>query len=88
VNHCELGELVDCVVCGSEVTLWRDRSYAFAENAVLCFPCAVCRGGVFDDAECSWQQVPTLCGLPERDPHRRWAPKRYWAYAAPLVIET
>lgn len=87
MTHCELGELVDCALCGSEVTLGRDRSYAFGENAVLCFECAVCRGGVFDDAARSWRQVPNLCGLRERAPERRQAPKRYWAYAE-QVIET
>jgi hypothetical protein len=85
VKHCELGERVDCALCGSEVTLGRDRGYAFAENAVLCFECAVCRGGVFDDAACSWQKVPSLCGLLERVSPRAQAPKRYWAFAEPLI---
>lgn len=83
MKPCELGELVDCALCGSGVTLWRDRSYAFGEHAVLCFECAVCRGGVFDEAARSWQQVPSLSGL--REPQRPQAPTRYWAYAEPLI---
>ncbi|MET0388922.1 MAG: hypothetical protein ABW321_23315 [Polyangiales bacterium] len=77
MDKCELRELVDCVLCGSDVSLGLDCAYAMSVDAALCFSCAVCRGGVYDDSRRSWIALPDLSGLPTpRSPSS--APKRYW----------
>src|SRR5262249_9424574 len=54
---------VECLLCGLEVSLGRERAFAVSENAALCFTCAVCRGGTYDDREHTWTPLPALTGL-------------------------
>ena len=54
---------VECLLCGLGVSLDRERVFAVSENAALCFSCAVCRGGTYDDREHTWTRLPALTGL-------------------------
>ena len=54
---------VECLLCGLEVSLGRECVFAVSENAALCFTCAVCRGGTYDEREHTWTRLPSLTGL-------------------------
>ena len=56
--------LTHCVLCGSPHSPAGRPVYALDEDAVLCFPCAVQRGGVYDDLARSWIALPVRSGLP------------------------
>ena len=58
--------LTHCVLCESKLAPAARPVYALEEDAVLCFPCAVLRGGVYDDAARSWVAQPARAGLPLR----------------------
>lgn len=77
MDQCELRELVDCVLCGSDVSLGLDCAYAMSVDAALCFSCAVCRGGVYDESRHTWIALPDTGGL-ATDRGHSIAPKRYW----------
>lgn len=82
MDHCELEELVDCILCGCDVSLGRDCAYAIGEASVLCFSCAVCRGGIYDEVNHTWTKLPDVTGLQGRERSERVLHRRYWAYAA------
>jgi hypothetical protein len=63
VDECQLDEVVECVQCGCETLLGRERAYVVSDYAVLCFPCAVTCGGVYDDAKREWTQLPAIKSL-------------------------
>jgi hypothetical protein len=52
-----------CVSCGAEVWPERDRGYFIGPDDVLCFECAVAKGGVFDEVQERWTVEPTLTGV-------------------------
>ena len=56
--------LTHCVLCGSMVNLGRGPVYALDEDCLLCFPCAVLKGGIYDEAAHSWVALPARAGLP------------------------
>ena len=76
MDQYEVGEVVDCALCGCDVSLGRDRAYAMVES-VLCISCAVCRGAVYDDARSTWIRPPSVSPT-ERALHTRRTQKRYW----------
>lgn len=53
----------ECADCKSEIWEGSDPSFPFAENAVLCFTCALRRGGRYDSGHEIWVVVPDLNGL-------------------------
>lgn len=60
----------ECVVCGAEVDPALDETFVFGETGVLCFTCAVQRGGVYDSDQDRWVKAPDVSDLPdERRPH-------------------
>jgi hypothetical protein len=66
----ELDELVDCSDCGTTVSPSEDAVFLLDDERVLCFECALRRGGSYDaDTEC-WVLTPDTNDLPdERRPH-------------------
>jgi hypothetical protein len=59
MHESEWDELQQCVDCGSEVAPGTDRAFAFGD-VVLCFDCAVRRGGEFDAQRETWSKAPSL----------------------------
>ena len=60
-------EVVGCADCGCPVdaTNPEERVFAVTPELVLCYECAVRRGGVYDDEEDKWRVAPRLEQLPE-----------------------
>jgi hypothetical protein len=56
-------DLVECADCGAAIAS-TDLSYAFGEDGVLCFECALRRGGHYDGPEDRWTVAPDIAGLP------------------------
>lgn len=66
----ELDELVDCWECGATVSPSEDPVFQFSDEGVLCFECAVRRGGKYDAVDDCWTRAPSTNDLPdERRPH-------------------
>ena len=64
----ETSDLFACSDCGTSVESGRDREFEFAGALVLCFECALRRGGRFDEARDVWSQAPTIDDIdPARD---------------------
>ena len=62
--HREETELANsCIVCGAEVSEGVNREYSFGTSSVLCWDCAIARGGSFDDDENRWTRAPDLSGI-------------------------
>ena len=70
MHECQLDEVVDCVQCGCETRLGRERAYVLSDYAALCFPCAVACGGIYDDAKREWTQLPVITAVQPREPRR------------------
>jgi len=52
-----------CAECGAVVVVAVDRGFAFGEAGVLCFECALKRGGRFDADEERWTVDPRVSDL-------------------------
>ncbi|HEU4430568.1 MAG TPA: hypothetical protein VFT98_17535 [Myxococcota bacterium] len=63
MHRTEAREFESCSDCGAEIHVARDRSYAFGAESVLCFACAVRRGGSYDEERDVWRQAPELGDL-------------------------
>ena len=63
MDECQLDEVVECVQCGCDTRLGRERAYVVSDYAALCFACAVACGGVYDDAKREWTRLPAITGL-------------------------
>jgi hypothetical protein len=64
--------LCQCVGCGADIDVTADRYYASSDTdeTVLCFECAIARGGVYDENHDTWTVPPDASLLPdERRPH-------------------
>jgi hypothetical protein len=55
-----------CASCGTEL-LASERAYAFEraplEDAVLCYECALARGGAYDEIHDRWTKAPDVSDL-------------------------
>jgi hypothetical protein len=58
MHRSETESLVSCADCGAEVGVATARSYGFGERGVLCFDCALRRGGQYDERLDRWCQPP------------------------------
>jgi hypothetical protein len=68
MRRSETSGLVACSDCGTSVDSGRDREFEFAGALVLCFDCALRRGGCFDEARDLWSHAPTIDDIdPARD---------------------
>jgi hypothetical protein len=66
----ELEQAAICVACGAPVDETTHRAYAFGEDGLLCWSCALDRGGIYDTEQEIWVSAPDLEGLPDaRAPH-------------------
>ncbi len=59
-----------CASCGTHITTSGDRVFPFGDANVLCYGCAVARGGVHDEDVDTWTTPPDLTDMLaiERDP--------------------
>jgi len=64
MHRSETRELTVCADCGAEISASRERSYPFGEDAVLCWTCAIRRGGTSDEQHDRWIDPPATGGLP------------------------
>ena len=60
--------LSSCAVCGAAVEPGTDRAFVSAGAHVLCFDCALERGGIWAEDEDRWAQEPSIGGLPREEP--------------------
>jgi hypothetical protein len=63
----EDSQLGRCSDCGGALDPGRDRAYAYASNAFLCWDCAVRRGGSYDSGQERWATPPRTGDLPDVD---------------------
>lgn len=61
MHRSEAVEYEVCASCGTEVRS-AERAFAF-EESVLCYECAVKRGGAYDETHDRWEVAPSLEGL-------------------------
>jgi hypothetical protein len=59
----EADQLDSCAECGAQIRPNTDRGYSGSGGVVLCFDCAVARGGVFDADEDRWSAAPSVGDL-------------------------
>lgn len=67
MRRSETRELSVCADCGAETSPGRERGYAFGEDAVLCWACAVRRGGSYDETHDRWVEPPETGDLPRNE---------------------
>jgi hypothetical protein len=66
----DFAEPTECNDCGAEVTPGADRTYSISPELILCFECAVKRGGIYEEREDRWLKEPDVSDEPdERRPH-------------------
>jgi len=63
MHRSESEDLANCAACGCEIAAGRDRAYEIGGNGVLCFSCALRRGGSYDEREDRWRTAPDISGL-------------------------
>lgn len=52
-----------CSACGAAVVPGTDRCFSFGERDVLCFVCAIERGGSYDEGRDVWRSEPRIDDL-------------------------
>jgi hypothetical protein len=62
----EADQLVACVECGARIAPGTGRGYGFGES-LLCFSCAIARGGLYDADEDRWTVDPQVADLMNRE---------------------
>jgi len=63
MHRSESEGLASCAVCGAAVEPEKERAFVGVGARVLCFDCALARGGAWDDSEDRWAEAPSLAGL-------------------------
>lgn len=61
----EVDGLTECWVCNSTVSQAEDPVFPFGERGVLCFECAVRRGGAYDAKQERWVRPANVLDLPD-----------------------
>jgi hypothetical protein len=59
----ERSEARSCAACGATLEGDGDRAFEFGDENLLCFECAVARGGRYDESRDAWEPGPDLRGL-------------------------
>jgi hypothetical protein len=57
---------VTCLDCGEAVDIEdpsAERTFALTPEIILCYACAVRRGGVYDDAAEKWKVAPNISDI-------------------------
>ncbi len=61
-----------CADCGAETAAALERGFAIDTETVICFDCAMQRGGHWDEERALWSREPDILGLvPLLDPAHR-----------------
>ena len=60
MHRAERETITICAACGGPVSDGIDRGYAFEADAVVCWQCAVGRGGRYDAGEDRWIEPPEV----------------------------
>ncbi len=63
MHRSELERVATCVACGRSVTEGVGRAYDFGSDGVLCWKCAVARGGSYDEGQDRWVEAPRIDDL-------------------------
>lgn len=68
MHRSELEDATPCAACDAMVEPGAARGYGFGSDAVLCWQCAVDRGGSYDAEQERWVSPPRVDDLarPER----------------------
>lgn len=64
MHRSEQATLCECADCGAEFEPERQEGFRFGRQGVLCFDCALGRGGSYDAPQDRWTVQPRLDGLP------------------------
>lgn len=59
----ELEQLDVCASCQASIIPNEEESFAFGPNSVLCWKCAIDRGGVYNEYEERWTTAPNVSDL-------------------------
>ena len=59
----EFEGLVSCAACGATIVSTTYRAYACGTSTVVCWDCAVTRGGRWDDSQERWAEPPRVSDL-------------------------
>jgi hypothetical protein len=65
VHRSEERTLAECADCGAELQPEGQEGFSFGTRGVLCFDCAMRRGGRYDEHQDRWAVEPSLEGLDE-----------------------
>ena len=63
MHRSEVHATGSCSVCGVEVKGNVDRGFSFGTRGLLCFECALARGGSFDERLDLWVDEPLVDDL-------------------------
>jgi hypothetical protein len=63
----EFEQQTECAGCGTAISTSADRGYTYGSQSVLCFECALARGGIYDADQDRWVIAPEVADLPEPD---------------------
>ncbi len=63
MHRSEASGLVPCSDCGVEVRSGREREFELGTSGVLCFECALRRGGRYDEQLDRWSEEPRIDDL-------------------------
>ena len=59
----ERSEARSCAACGAALEGDAGRAFEFGDENLLCFECAVARGGRYHESRDAWEPAPDLRGL-------------------------
>jgi len=71
VHRSETREYGTCSACGAEIDPGRERGYTFGADGLLCWACAIRRGGSWDAAHERWARPPRVDDLLARNERDR-----------------
>jgi hypothetical protein len=63
MRRSEMEDFVACAVCGAQVALGSDRSFAFGSDQAVCWECSLKRGGRYDAQHERWEVAPRIVDL-------------------------
>jgi hypothetical protein len=65
MHSSEAEQLEPCAACTDAVSS-TDRTFVIGDGAILCFQCALDRGGRYDERHDRWERAPDVVDLLER----------------------
>ena len=63
MHRSETLALLPCAECGVETAAALERGFSIDAETVICFDCAVQRGGRWDEERALWSREPDVVGL-------------------------